>query len=551
MEATVCAGGGEHNLYSAVHSEHGIRVALKTLLHVEPERLVRFKAEFRSVAGLSHPNLVPLYELGWQDDLWFFTMERVDGADFLTGLRGAVPAEAAEGSRTRPMGTTWTTVAVDRRRRGGRLVRYPAPTPPPSFQRVRAAILQLVRGVRALHEAGFLHLDLKPSNVLVEPGGSTHFVGREAEKESLRAAFRASQAAGGVVIHVTGPSGVGKSALLGSFVDEIADGGALVLTGRCYERETVPHKAFDGIVDDLAERLVTRVPEDVHRDLPPSIEELSRVFPVLATVPVIAARLDSVIGEDGEVASPLHGVHGVEDGDAGVASVVGLRRRAVQALCALLGKLAAAHPVVLRIDDLQWADADSTALLGSILDAAPPGLLVAASFRREEARANPALAPYFDLMRPGHGRLAAGLVSVDVAPLPAADTEALATATLRTLHVAPEGLARALSARAEESLAALRVFAEQGADNFAHRVALVEGEMARAGGDSGRAVRAFAEAAERAAASGFHGDVGLAEELAARCLAAEGATEEAARHAQVAREAYGRWGARAKVVRVG
>jgi len=167
--------GGMGEVYDAIHSEHGVRVALKTLTHVEPERILRFKTEFRSVAGLSHPNLVPLYELGCQDDLWFFTMERIDGADLLAGIRGARhPAAPPPVSAVRAPATTWATrgdTTVERPRASARARGGATPSLPPSIPRVRDAFAQLVRGVHALHEAGFVHLDLKPTNVLLEPGG--------------------------------------------------------------------------------------------------------------------------------------------------------------------------------------------------------------------------------------------------------------------------------------------------------------------------------------------------------------------------------------------
>src|SRR6185369_1362363 len=49
--------------------------------------------------------------------------------------------------------------------------RAPKPSLPPSLPLVRDLLLQLVRGVHALHQAGLVHLDLKPSNVLVDRAG--------------------------------------------------------------------------------------------------------------------------------------------------------------------------------------------------------------------------------------------------------------------------------------------------------------------------------------------------------------------------------------------
>ena len=51
---------------------------------------------------------------------------------------------------------------------------------------------------------------------------------------------------------VHGTSGMGKSSLVLEFLDRVRDDQAIVLAGRCYERESVPYKAFDSVVDALS-----------------------------------------------------------------------------------------------------------------------------------------------------------------------------------------------------------------------------------------------------------------------------------------------------------
>jgi len=71
------------------------------------------------------------------------------------------------------------------------------------------------------------------------------FVGRSAELAVLRDARADLERGRAISVLVGGPSGVGKSALVRKFSDEVVAVGGLVLTGRCYESESVPYKAFD------------------------------------------------------------------------------------------------------------------------------------------------------------------------------------------------------------------------------------------------------------------------------------------------------------------
>jgi hypothetical protein len=105
-------------------------------------------------------------------------------------------------------------------------------------------------------------------------------------------------------------------------------------------------------------------------------------------------------------------------------------------------------------------------------------------------------------------------------------------------RLAPDARA-SLMDQAEQSLAELRRLAEHCPANFAHRVALVEGESHRADGDTAAAMASYREAISMAESAGWINDVALGHELAARC------SGEPA-HEQAARDAYQRWGALAK-----
>jgi hypothetical protein len=191
------------------------------------------------------------------------------------------------------------------------------------------------------------------------------FVGRGSEFTALDAAFAELQAGRTLTISVEGPSGIGKSALVTRFMQQLSAtaSGALVVHGRCYERETARFKALDGVVDALATVLV-RLPKTERAELVPrNAALLKQLFPVLGRVDAIArAPRPAVTPRDA-----------VEE-----------RRWMFASLRELLAKLGERKPLVLVIDDMHWADGDSLEILRVLLDAShepPPRLLLLVTSR--------------------------------------------------------------------------------------------------------------------------------------------------------------------------
>jgi tetratricopeptide (TPR) repeat protein len=174
------------------------------------------------------------------------------------------------------------------------------------------------------------------------------FVGRQEELAVLDGAFAASCRGQPRLLVVEGASGLGKSALVRAFLDGIADQvpHGVILAGRCYERESVPYKAVDGVIDALARWLGALPRSELEALLPEHVGMLARLFPVLVGI-------DPIAEAQGETIDPQE-----------------LRIRGFSALRELLARIGDRRPLVVAIDDLQWADADSLSLLGEVL--APP-----------------------------------------------------------------------------------------------------------------------------------------------------------------------------------
>ncbi len=209
-----------------------------------------------------------------------------------------------------------------------------------------------------------LDIAMQLTGSLSTPRGrrEVRFVGRGTELARLSARIADPTPRGRLVL-VTGPSGAGKSALIDEAVGRARGAETLIWNGRCHERERLPYRAFDLIVDDLATELTgdPRLAKEIHY-----AAALASVFPVLAPL-VDPGRGDAPVATDLRVE----------------------RERALIALTQMFEQMITGARAVIVIDDLQWADEDSLELLAVLVERIGRPLTVIASWTTHAAVGGP------------------------------------------------------------------------------------------------------------------------------------------------------------------
>ncbi|HEX3132345.1 MAG TPA: AAA family ATPase [Planctomycetota bacterium] len=233
------------------------------------------------------------------------------------------------------------------------------------------------------------------------------FVGRQEQLDQLDRAWRSLvKERIGTVVLLRGPSGMGKSALIDRFVARLPPNDRLLLRSRCYQHESVPFKALDGLADAIGEYLQDTPEEELARLLPDGLQYLARLFPALRMIPRIELKFEADAGTQLDPHEQ--------------------RRRGFQALRALFHRLSDGRQVVITLDDIQWGDEDSLAALTEVL--APPGappVLVLACGRTEDGGGQ-----VLDRMAKVFSAAGIALAPLEIGPLSASETAELAGSLL-------------------------------------------------------------------------------------------------------------------------
>lgn len=191
-----------------------------------------------------------------------------------------------------------------------------------------------------------------------------HVVGRQDQLAHLLGAFTSAGRRGGECVLVSGAPGVGKSTLLQVFGIDVSCLGGIFGYGRHHEGVGVPYAAVGEALGALvrAMEFAGAAERDAWR------ADLSRaVSPRMAgALAAVVPGLDAVFSTAGRP-----GAEEVADG----------RHRMWRVAARMVGVTASYRPVVLAVDDLQWADQDSLLMLGELLSTSMRNVLLVGAFR--------------------------------------------------------------------------------------------------------------------------------------------------------------------------
>lgn len=191
-------------------------------------------------------------------------------------------------------------------------------------------------------------------------------VDRRQELTELRTAVETAGRVSGGCVLLSGAPGVGKSALTQAFGVEVSRRNCVFAYGRCRDGAPAPYAALADALGSVVRTMEATGPAERDGWRADLVGEMSGLAGILAE---LVPELAPVLGESSD------------DADLDAADA---RRRLHRAVIRLLATTASYRPVVLALDDLQWADRDTLLLLSELLTVSLRNVLVVGAHRAGE-----------------------------------------------------------------------------------------------------------------------------------------------------------------------
>ena len=196
----------------------------------------------------------------------------------------------------------------------------------------------------------------------------TGLIGRDEELDNLKSCYAAAQSKAGGICFISGEAGKGKTRLVEEFRNYVVSSDGTFLSGKCFAQENkIPYQPFREILDEFVEAF--------HKQ---SVDRRR----------VIAGKVCEAVGELGAILIKLNPM--MTDILGEVHPLVSLEpdrenRRFLMVCSRMFCRLAQENPLVFLLDDLQWADEGSMALLEQVLqDIDKSSLFIVGTYRDNE-----------------------------------------------------------------------------------------------------------------------------------------------------------------------